>query len=386
MIPLLIFVAVVAVARLTLVHSSTGERHINKLVALATATALLREPAIAARVAPVVPGGAPTLYTVWHALFVLMSALFVGLFLLWDRGLAQYRKPQRRVVLLACAIGVALFVVAEPARRAGMSIPEAGGWRYAVYCSLTAALLVGFCVCNSRPVLMLRTQTQKERLVVLFLYVAACGTTLVSALMACGAMMRAAGMSNLFTDFAHLNGSCELLLPLLFLGHATLVPSVLRSAAKLARLDPDSRALRRLYPVWRDLTAAVPGVVLELNRIDRRGATTAEHLHRHRVEIMDAAAIVGHYTAPLPDAVDELIENSESDEDEREDLRRVLELAAAAWRLKAVGGVHHAGDPLIAQYCTPDLKILAELWESAKELMEQATAHELNCPTTQDLR
>ncbi|WP_280245271.1 DUF6545 domain-containing protein [Nocardia abscessus] len=151
-----------------------------------------------------------------------------------------------------------------------------------------------------------------------------------------------------------------------------LVLSVGRAMLQLLRLDKESRALRRLDPVWRDLTAATPGVVLTLRPGDRRGASTAERLHRRRVEILDAAAIVGRWAAPLPDVLDQLIEDSELPECDQEALRSVLELACAAWRLAAIGGAHRAGDPPLSHYRVPELKTLVQLWQTARDLADRA--------------
>lgn len=146
------------------------------------------------------------------------------------------------------------------------------------------------------------------------------------------------------------------------------------SVVQLLRLDQDSRTLRRLYPVWRDLTAATPGVVLTLRPGDRRGSSTAERLHRRRVEILDAAAIVGRWAVPLPENLDQLVEDSDAPESDREELRSVLELVTASWRLAAIGGAHRAGEPPVGYYRVPDVKTLARLWQPAQKLADHAHA------------
>ena len=151
-----------------------------------------------------------------------------------------------------------------------------------------------------------------------------------------------------------------------------LVLSVGRAVVQLLRLDRDSRAMRQLYPVWRDLTAATPAVILTLRPSDRRGSSTAERLHRCRVEILDAAAIVGRWAVPLPDDLDQLIEDSEASESGREALRSVLELATAAWRLAAMGGAHRAGTPPLSHYHVPELNLLVRLWQTAQDLTDRA--------------
>ncbi|WP_433677763.1 DUF6545 domain-containing protein [Nocardia sp. CA-119907] len=146
-------------------------------------------------------------------------------------------------------------------------------------------------------------------------------------------------------------------------------------------VDEDGRAMLRLYPVWRDLTSAAPGVVLTLSRSDRRGASRAELLHRRRVEILDAAVIVGRYAGPLPEIIDEMIEASVSDNDDHEALRCVAGLACASWRLRAIGGVQRAGDPPLNHYSVPSLETLAQLWKPAQTLVDHAYSREMVRPT-----
>lgn len=378
----LTLVVTVTVVRLLLVRSTTAERLINKIVLLGTLTALLREPAIAAQVAPFVPGGAPMLFDLWHALFLVTCGYFVGLFLLWDLGVERYRQPMVRTVAVSCVTGILLIALGEPARDAGVSVPDAGGWRYGAYFVAYAGLLVIFCLWQLRPVVTLRkrTSSRRETCVVVILFLMVANGAVIMSMMAVGNVMGAAGIDNAYTDLAYLGASGEPLLLWVVLGCAALVPSALQAVTQALRIDADSRELRRLYPVWRDLTAATPMVVFTLHRSDRRGSTPAEKLHRRRVEILDAAAIIGRYIEPLPDAIEELVEVSDASGEDREDLRDVLALAVAAWRISSLGGTERAGGPTQPQYTVPDVETLAQLWNSAQSLVEQVGSLGMLCP------
>lgn len=155
-----------------------------------------------------------------------------------------------------------------------------------------------------------------------------------------------------------------------------LILSMARAMLQLLRLDKDSRALRRLDPVWRDLTAATPGIVLTLRPGDRRGASTAERLYRRRVEILDAAAIVGRWAVPLPEDLDQLVDDSGMAICDREALRSVLELAWAARQLAVMGGAHRAGHPPLSHYRVPNLGTCVRLWQLAQELADRACGQE----------
>ncbi|WP_324198962.1 DUF6545 domain-containing protein [Nocardia amamiensis] len=136
-------------------------------------------------------------------------------------------------------------------------------------------------------------------------------------------------------------------------------------ARLLLRLDRDSRALRRLYPVWRDLTAATPGVVLTLRPGDRRdlrlpNAFTAAGWRfwtRRRPSSADGrrhcqnTSISWSRTATCPNTIGRRCS--------------VRELAAASSRLVAKGGAHRAGDPPLSHYHVPELQTLVRFWQLA---------------------
>ncbi|MGW4719682.1 DUF6545 domain-containing protein [Nocardia sp. NPDC004260] len=366
----LTFIVVVAVVRVVLVRSTAVQRLINWIVLCATASMLLREPAVAAWVDGIVPGGLATLFDMWHFLLLIVIALVVGLLSLWGRGAAKGRRSLRLAVGLCCLVGIGLLVLSQPARSTGTSILDAERWRYGAYFVGCAVLLVSFCLCAVQPVRTLRKRspTQREAVAVIIVFLLMCADTIATMVTAAGAVTSWAGYDNALSDCARLVASGEPMLLWVALGCAGLVPSVVRAVAQLLHVDADSRELRRLDPVWRDLTGAVPGVVLTLSRTDRRGAPRAELLHRRRVEILDAAAIVGRYAAPLPESIDRTIEAKLPDEDDQEAFRCVVELAAASWRLRAIGGVRMAGEPMLGHYSVPELDLLTRYWKPARSL------------------
>ncbi|MFC9999635.1 MAB_1171c family putative transporter [Nocardia sp. NPDC127526] len=64
--------------------------------------------------------------------------------------------------------------------------------------------------------------------------------------------------------------------------------------------DRIGRYCRALYPLWRDLTAAVPEIVLELPRDARGRVEPATRLHRMIVEIRDALRQLRRYGPDIP--------------------------------------------------------------------------------------
>lgn len=104
---------------------------------------------------------------------------------------------------------------------------------------------------------------------------------------------------------------------------AALISMPLVSALLVrAGLDRESRWCRRLRPLWHDLTAAVPEVVLPPDREDRRGSSA--RLYRMTVEIRDALLHLKQYV-PDPSGA------------ETTDLRAYARNIAEAARLKRQG-------------------------------------------------
>ncbi|MFE7798054.1 MAB_1171c family putative transporter [Nocardia sp. NPDC057440] len=81
----------------------------------------------------------------------------------------------------------------------------------------------------------------------------------------------------------------------------TAVPLVILLIAR-AGLDPAARSCRRLQPLWRDLTAAVPEIVLSSAADESTGADA--RLLRMTVEIRDALMHLGPYFSAESDATD----------------------------------------------------------------------------------
>lgn len=379
---ILTLLMITVVIRLPLVRSTRMDRLINKALAVAVLSALLQEPVVAVRVDSLVPGGLPILFDLWHFLFVLACSLTAGVFLLWDRGIDGYRRPLRLLVGLSCLLGVAFMVLSEPARRHGASILALGGWRYGAYFLAYAGLLVGVSLSILRSVVRLRrrTTTTGQALGVAIMFILGLCGALVMTLMATGIVLNAAGVDTFYTRCVRAGVSGEGLVPFVFATTLALSPSTYRALTWLLRMDRSSRQLRRLRPVWRSLTSATPEVVLQLKRRDRWEFSPDARLHRCRVEILDAAAIVGRYVRPLPDIAEARIIASISDEDERESMRSVVELAAAARWLEEIGGTRAAGESPFDSCILPEMETLVALWSTAARIVDGTGAQGDACP------
>ncbi|PXX71270.1 hypothetical protein DFR70_101692 [Nocardia tenerifensis] len=376
-----LFIILITLIRLALtLHTSIFGRLINTLLGFDAAAAFLREPIFAEHVARVIPGGLPTVFDTWHWLTVTAWAFGLGMALLHENGPVRYRIQFRIVLGLSAGIGLAFLVLSGPARAQGMSsVAEYGGWRYGVYIALYSALPVlvscYYYVLKIRGTVW-RTTTLWERISVATLVLFGIASSLPVCLMAIAAILDAAGAGNAFTQGIYDSVSKGFVSgePGLFIFAAltlVFIPSSAQAIVQLLRMDAESRAARRMYPVWRDLTAAAPQVVFQLKRADSWNVSPQERLHRRRMEIHDAAEIVARYVAPLPVAVDELVEST-VEEDDQEHMRMVAELALACHRLTE-GGKDPTGEPTARGAEVPDEQTLLRLWQPAKSLLHEAT-------------
>ncbi|WP_433654465.1 DUF6545 domain-containing protein [Nocardia sp. CA-128927] len=370
-------IVVITVIRLALtLHTSIFGRLINTLLGFDAAAAFLREPVFARHVARVVPGGLPTVFDTWHWLTVTAWAFGLGMALLHENGPVRYRVQFKIVLGLSAAIGLVFLTLSAPARAHGMSsIAEYGGWRFGVYIGLysTLPVLVScyYYVLKIRGTVW-RTTTLWERITVTTLVLFGVASSLPVCLLAVSAALDALGAGNAFTHSTYnmvADGftSGE---PGLFLFAALVmvfIPSSAQSVVQLLRLDSESRAARRVYPLWKDLTGAAPQVVFQLKRADNWNVSPQERLHRRRMEIHDAAEIVARYVVPLPTAVDELIESTIG-EDDQEHIRMVAELVLAVKRLTDEDG-EPAGEPTAHGADVPDEQTLLRCWQPAKALL-----------------
>ncbi|MFE2997379.1 DUF6545 domain-containing protein [Nocardia sp. NPDC059246] len=142
-----------------------------------------------------------------------------------------------------------------------------------------------------------------------------------------------------------------------------LVPSCARVFSRL-------RQLHRLVPLWTDVTAAVPMVVLRLRWSDRWGAWPTETVERRRIEIRDAAEILASYACPLPEKIDELVESTVG-VGEQEQMRQVAELVVAARQLAAEPHQVTSDPPARRAVDALDVDDLLGRWALAKSIVQE---------------
>ncbi|MGY2032870.1 MAB_1171c family putative transporter [Nocardia gipuzkoensis] len=282
-IPLIVFVAVVALGRRVALHHATVDRLLNRAMLWGVATLILLERGIA-------PGIGSLLHQLSMVTLLMEAAGLYGAARLWSGAEPGSAWARQRVYdSAALAGGVLILVVGTAARQEGRLLGQAPDLPTVVaWAVLWLPLLATGRLAWRAAVRELRSDeaSTAERIVyrtLLTTLIVASGGLIISALRLTGpgtaadpALVRWAAP----TFAASTLGAALLSIPLL--------------AALRTRVgwDRAGRYCRRLRPLWRDLTAAVPEIVLEP---DLPIAESDARLIRMTVEIRDALMHLRHY-------------------------------------------------------------------------------------------
>lgn len=374
----LTFLAIVTVIRLAWVRSTLPDRMMNATLTLGLASMLLHEPAIANLIAPIVPGGLSTVYDGWHWLYGLGCTVGAGIWTLGKWGPERYLRPFLSMIAAAFLLGIIFLVLSTPARHQHLgSIAEVGGWREVAYFVAYSSLLVALCIWLIPPILQMRRDATEWRahVVATVVLVVVLILGMVNAVViGGGAFVDAYGTPGPLADMGRSSTSGSTLLPITAAATVSLLPSVIRAASQILRLDDQSRQVREITPVWRAMTSVVPHVRLheQLRWPDRLGITPHERWLRRKIEIIDAAIIFNAHADALPAAVDELIERTIEGDDDQEDMRTVAELVMAARTIARYGMPDDDVPPQPWAPPVPPWQMLVRLWEPASALVEEA--------------
>lgn len=288
-IPLIAFVALVAVGRLVLLRHTAVDRLLNRALLWAGATLILLER-----------GVAPQIGSLLHQLsigtLVMEAWSLYGAARLWSGADPATTWVRQRAYDLAGLAGVVIIlIVGTPARQQGRLLGHVPDWAGALaWLILWIPLLAGGRLACRAAVRELRSA--KPTIAELTIYGILLATMIVGVGGAAIAAVRVAASGG-SGDPAMVRWAAPTF------GAAALGAAIL-AVPLLARLrtrmgwDRSARYCRRLRPLWSDLTSTVPEVVLAPE------ASVAEadvRLIRMTVEIRDALMHLGHY---VPESAD----------------------------------------------------------------------------------
>ncbi|MGW6425209.1 MAB_1171c family putative transporter [Nocardia sp. NPDC055053] len=373
-VPIIVGIFATLTGRALLLNETTVDRLINRAIAAALVGMLLRESWVEHALAWMLPGDDDNVVNLArqmsHGPVLLIVSSLYGIAKLWGGAdPATAWKRQRRYDLFVVACTVILMIAGTPARRANLLVDQLLGWPAVVflivYCLPIAAamiLLVRICIREMRH----EDTTVYERAVfavILITGVGLCADITFSVVEAITCVLT----DQPIADPEMRRDAATFVAATVFLVGVTVVPLVSTLIMRLG-WDRVSRYRRRLHPLWADLTAAVPEVVLDLPRGRGSDIDPAVLLHRMTVEIRDSLLDLERYT----DAGETLRPGSGGAQD---NARRIAVAMAAkaggreprigltSFRTEIQPGTHDLTAELV------DLLALAEAWPRARGML-----------------
>ncbi|WP_280404859.1 MAB_1171c family putative transporter [Nocardia brasiliensis] len=299
--PVLILLAAVTLGRWRLLNHSPVDRLINRALIVALVGLLLREAWFEDLLARLLPfGDADTVQFARQLSFgciVLTVTYIYNIVQLWG-GADPARTWQRQRVydIIAAAVTIIILIAGTPARRADQLIDQALGWPAVIawaafYLPIgITALVVGRISIKEMRV---PDTTGRERALYLgILGIAlaigfdAVATPIITAIEVVG--------EHPSRDPEMATKSWTFFLATVCAGTVVAVP-LASTLLTMTGWDRTGRYCRRLQPLWRDVTAAVPEIVLDLPRDQHGRVEPATRLHRMTVEIRDSLLQLKRY-------------------------------------------------------------------------------------------
>ncbi len=281
-VPVIVLESVVTAMRFRLINQTTTDKLINRSLIWGVVGMVLHHHDLAPRYA-----------SLWHqlslgAILAILAGIY-GIARLWHGAdPTTTRQRQRRYDLTIALVFVAVLIAGTPARGEGMLIDRALGWPAVVFWAVFGAPLA-VCAVSVLRICVHDFQVEdlgrREKLVYAAIFAAAAG--LLCDALAGPTVAALQTYTDLpFPDDPRMSRkAATFFLSALLCSLFTAIPLLAMLATRLG-WDTTSRHARRLYPLWRDLTAAFPGLVLypaaELAR-----HPPAARLHRMTVEIRD---------------------------------------------------------------------------------------------------
>lgn len=305
------FSVLAAILRLVWLHGPgrPGDRLVTYGLLFAVGAALLRERTVqnALRDAGIFDVGfTRQLGTVF---IVLTFAPLVLLALSWSETWPQRSTRTSRVVWVAVYVSSAvMLVVGSHARSLGQYIDRTQGWQTVVYFALFSAWCgaTGIVV-SAASIRDLRAgdlRPSHRMTYVLILVVGVWATEEAVSILA-SAVCAATGTGQAFVDFRFEANESNFIY-LLLLGALPASAQVMTELALRLQVDPASRALRRLTPLWSALVTACAQEIPRPSQQDP-SAGPQRRLHRMTVEIRDCLLVLGRYSTPPPDHLPEAL-------------------------------------------------------------------------------
>lgn len=302
--PVLTGLTLVLAGRWWLLRDSLVDRLINRALAAALCENLLRDAWFEQSLAWLLPGDDSDVVNIARQLSLGATLLTIsniyGFAMLWaGADPANTWRRQRRYYLVTIIATAVILIAGTPARHADQLIGQARGWPAVVFCVVfslplgATALLLGRV--SVREMRAVGAATWQERA----LYTAVLGTIVSLGAIAVGYPLGTiisliTGQPS-FDPEMHWEAWSAFVLSAVGAPAVVTVPLISTLLTHIG-WDRTGRYCRRLGPMWADLTAAAPEIVLEMRRDHTGRSDPAIRLHRMTVEIRDSLLHLKRYS------------------------------------------------------------------------------------------
>ncbi|RDH75376.1 hypothetical protein DVS77_27125 [Mycolicibacterium moriokaense] len=386
--PLLVFMVVVVAIRYAFFNSSQYETYLNHTLALMVTSNLLREHAIQTVLADHTPVSITAAQQLSLAVMIFAAAEFLGFVTLWTaRSPELTRRRQRYHRAAAAVLAIGFLIAATPARRAGQTLEEFGGW----YSVAAWALLTGIFIALAYRLLkmaikeLLRPDAKpRERLLAAggFVIGIAVGSTSVDAVIL--AAVEELGWLHTVDFRLNLHGS-NIFWETVGVSLIAAVPAAKAITARIG-LDATSRHWRQLQPLRADMIHAVPAIAFELHTSSDRRQKTPLDLHQTTVQIRDAILQLRAYFQDTSQAqADAYLQRYAISPSHRDAALSALQLAHAVHAKQAGASPATVDTAVILQSRstnleqeTAELLRLARWWSHARQEAQRSWAKEMS--------
>ncbi|MGB8403698.1 MAG: DUF6545 domain-containing protein [Mycobacterium sp.] len=295
--PLLVLMCLVVLMRYLLFNSNRYERYLNNSIALMVLTNFPRERALENFLADHHVLSVTASQQLSLLIMIFGAAEFMGFLNLWAHyPPGRARRHQQFYRGAAFVLAVCFWIAATPARRAGRTLEEYGGWAaVAAWVFVTAMLLALAARMAYLSITELRHPNARrfERVVGISTLIIAIsiGVTTLDAVVL--ALLEELGWFHSIGYRLRQHG-CNVLWESVATCVVVAIPAIRTAHARLG-LNATSRHWRRLEPLRAAMIAAVPESSFDLIAPNPRRQKTPLELHQSNVQIRDAILLLRPY-------------------------------------------------------------------------------------------
>ncbi|MEE3755293.1 DUF6545 domain-containing protein [Mycobacterium intracellulare] len=328
--PLLALMCLMVLMRYMLFNSNPYEGYLNNTVALMVLANFPRERAVEDFLADHHILSVTATQQLSLVLMIFSAAELMGFASLWTQySPDRARRHQRIYRGTALLLAVGFWIAATPARQAGRTLEEYGGWSEVVSWAFMTAMLLAL---SARLIYMSITELRHpnagrlERLICIFVLAIAIamgvstGDAVVLSLLEKLGWFHSAG-------FLIAQHKVNVLGETVSAAFLVSVPAIRAAQAHLG-LDSISRRWRRLEPLRAAMIAAVPESSFDLITPESGRQKTSLELHQSTVQIRDAMLLLRPYVTSVDDAA--FFDRYKVPAADRVSARQALQLAHAA--------------------------------------------------------